>query len=311
MNNEDLEKTLYRGRSESEAFFSGFDYASAREAVHRRVSGVVVKKPKPLWPFSLKVGFVAAVMISVAAILLAVVFTTQTRSISSVALSSQTVSLDSENQDYLLNYFKVKEPKSAEPGLLSVLWELGGDGSEMVYSTVFNKCSEPYPAKAIPFPETSRNLILIFSGDSNGNFIDYRLIGYSGDSVKVWWSQDSVEGGGLDVRDGVIVEKRNMGAYGVVVSHIVPYDTEATGEVMLPAQTVRLRVGELILLVGSESEMLEVSSPNGLFERMERGGEVYGYDEALAYMAKAVGDDVLLLSKEGRENSFLEVSVTE
>ena len=310
MNNEDMEKTLYRGRNESEAFFSGFDQASAREAVHQRVSGAAVKKPKPLWPFSLKAGFVAAVMISVAALLLAVVFTAQGGD-HSVALSSQTVSLDMENRDYLLNYFKVKEPKSSEPGLLSMLWELGGDGSEMVYSTVFNKCSETNPARAIPFPETSRNLILIFSGDSSRNFIDYRLIGYSDAAVKVWWSQDSVAGGNLDVRDGVIVEQRDMGAYGVGVSHIVPYDTEATGEVLLPAQTVRLRVGELILLVGSGSEMLEVSSPNGLFERVDRSAEVYGHNEALAYKAKSAGEDVLLLSKEGRADSFLEVSVTE
>lgn len=313
MNNENLEKTLYRGKNEAETFFSNVDYASARNAVHQRLIRGKAKKAKPLWPFSVKAGFVAALMVSVAAVLLAVVLTVQGGGAQSMALSSQTVSLDKGDSDYLLNYFKVKEPKHSEPGLLSVLWELGGDDSEMVYSTVFDKCDEAYPASTIPFPDTSRNLVLIFSGDSGKDFIDYRLIGYNNNAVKVWWSQDYVPSGSIGVKDGVVVEQRDTGMdyYGVVVSHIVPYDVGNTGEVLLPVQSVRLRVGELILLVGSDSKMLRVSSQNGLFERMEQSGEVYGRDETLAYRAKAAGDDVLLLNGENMPESRLEVSVTE
>jgi hypothetical protein len=183
----------------------------------------------------------------------------------------------------------------------------------MVYSTVFENCDTTYPVSTIAFPETDRNLILIFSGDSDRDFIDYRLIGYSGNTVKVWWSQDYVQSGSLDVKDGVIVERReaDAGFFDRVTSHIIPYDVDITGAVTLPVRSVDLHVGELILLVGSDSEMLEVSSQNGLFERMEQGGEVYGQDQALAYRAKAAGDDVLLLRGEDTQDSYLDVSVTE
>lgn len=312
MNNTDLEKTLYRGKNESDAFFSNYDYAFARNAVQQRISRSEARKAKPLWPFSLKVGFVAALMVCAAAVMFAVVFTVQSGGRApDVALSSQTVSLDKGNSDLLLNYFKVKEAGHSEPGLMSVLWELGKDDSQMVYSTVFEKCKETYPASMIPLPD-KRNLMLIFSGDSSSNFIDYRLIGYSGEAVNVWWSQDYVQGGNLDVRDGVIVERRDDGmGLGAVVSHIVPYDVSDMGEVLLPAENVQLRVGELILLVGSDAEMLEVSSQNGLFERIEQGGQIYGPEEAVAYRAKAAGDDVLLLKGNDISGGHLEVSVTE
>lgn len=312
MDNMDLEKILQKGKTESDAFFSRIDHAQARNALKQRISHNTIRKEKPVWPRALKFGFSAAIVLLIAAVSLAVILETSqgSKSLESVALSSQPVSLD-DGGNYFLNYFPVTPPGRSEPGIMSVLWQLNNKSSDIAYSTLFEKCDEAYPASDVVFPDKNRKLVLIYSGDNDEHFIDYRLIGYSGGSVNVWWSQDFVNGGTLDVKNGVVVERREDGLSPAEVSYIVPYDVKSNGELLLPVESLQIRVGEMVMLVGSGLKTLEVSSENGLFEQTEQTGDIYGGTEALAYRAKQAGSDVLRLIDLDIYRGYLNINVVE
>ena len=308
MDDRQLDNLMNNGKKQADSFFSHADYSPAGNAVHARICKG--KKPKPLWSFAMKAGAVAAGMLCLIGITLAVAFGAADTDATPAPVASQTVSLGGEGKDCLINYFPVSAPEINESSLVSVLWELG-ESTRMMYSTMFERCDEPYPASSMEFPGTSDTIILILSGDSAENFINYRLLGYGSDAVKVWREQDFVPGGSLEILDGVIVERRIMvKEAGMTVSHIVPYEILATGELMLPVNDLDIRLGEQILLVGGDCEgPLLVTLKNGLLEEVKQDNEASVQE--LAYRATEIGRDLMLLKGQSTGNGYLNVNITE
>lgn len=307
-----LEELLNSGKSESKSFFSQTDYKSAREAVQNRIALRSSVKPKPLWPFQLKAVFIAACFLAVICIFATILLSTPAQiNNQGGTLAEQQVSLDGDKNG-LISYFTVKAPDNPGTSIMSVLWDTDSYNSQMLYSTVFDKCDETYPASSLTFPDTGRKLVLIFSGSNENDFIDYRIIGYNDNRVKEWLSQDYVPGGKLGVKDGMIMEQSTLpfgsGQGGTSVTYIIPYDIRMSGELILPVQNVRLHIGEQILFVGITDQMLDVSSANGLVEKVasENGADD---QHTLEYRAKTKGSDVLLINGSNLTASGLKINI--
>lgn len=314
MYDERLERLLTQGKTESENIFSQTDYREARSAVHRRIAARADKKAKPLWPFQMKAVFVAVCFIAVVGILSAFIFKvpfSETKT-QGDTIAEQKVRLD-EGKNAMLSYFPVKAPDNSQPSIMSVLWDTDNSDSQMLYSTVFNSCDVTYPASSLAFPDTGHNLVLIFSGNEQKDFIDYRIIGYNGNGVKEWLSKDFVPDGKLGLEGGLIREQRSakheQGTDGTSVTYIIPYDIRVSGELVLPVHDIRLRIGEHILLVGNAQQMLNVSSEKGLFEKVAQNGS--NDNNGLEYRATGKGNDVLLLKGNDITGKGLNVNIVE
>ncbi len=309
MDDRKLDNYISRGKDQANRFFSHEDYSLSREAVYARIDKG--RKPKPLWSFALKIVVVSACLLCLVGITLVATYgSVNTDSKQPAAVASQTVSLGNADKDCLINYFPVSAPDYEESSLVSVLWELG-ESSKMMYSTIFERCDKPYPATAVDFPGTGDTIILILSGDSAKDFINYRLLGCGSDTVKVWREEDFITGGSIEMTDGLIVERRvAQETDGAVVSHIVPYQILVTGELMLPVRELNVRVGDQILLVGSDSEKpLTVSFENGLFEIVDQQKDDTAIE--LTYQATDAGNDVMLLKGQGAGSGYMNLHVME
>jgi len=325
----ELDKVLNKGKTASDNFFSHINYVLIGNEIKAKIYHGKIRKVKLLWSFPLKAGFVVAAMLVIVGITLGIVSGTQSihTNNKAAAVTQQTVSFNG-GKDCLISYIPVNSPDSSESSLMSVLWELntgspksretfGGindQHSQMLYSTMFEKCDMAYPASNIDFPDTGRSLVLIFSGDSQADFIDYRLLGYNDDSVKVWWSQDFVPGGKLGVKDGVIIEQRASGPDGgsgdTITTCIIPYEIQITGELMLPVQNLQLRVGEQVLLVGSNNAALNIDSQNGLVQRVDCAGNLGGLTGAASFRAIGSGNDILMVGGINIKSKGISVNIS-
>jgi len=82
------------------------------------------------------------------------------------------------------------------------------------------------------------------------------------------------------------------------VTYIVPVQI-AAGALALPVNSLRLGVGEQLLLIGSGADEVMAQSQNGLMSRLD--SERYG-GSAVMFMAVGAGEDVLRVGGEQSEN---------
>jgi len=97
------------------------------------------------------------------------------------------------------------------------------------------------------------------------------------------------------------------GTHDASVTYIVPIQTPRPGTFVMPVNSLKLGVGEQLLLIGSGAEDVDAQSQNGLMTQMDPNH--YG---ASAVMFKAVGtgEDILHIGAE-QDQSLLSVSIGE
>jgi hypothetical protein len=287
VNDAELDRKLKTGREEARRFFDGqVDVRKNEEAIigrERRLSA----RPRAWVRTCLAGAGVVAAAAVCAALILGSQSAGQTAQPTASALAEQTVYL-SEDKAYRMNYIPVEMPDDGG-GLMTVLWEMGGGDERMAYYSLFETGDTLYPALTIPFPGSDYDMLLIASGDSEMDSLGYRLIGYSGDALKTWWSQDSVPGGLVTLNDGVAVEQRADGSE-ATVTYIVPIQSPVPGAIALPVDTLRMSVGERLLLIGGGEETLDAASQSGLL-----GAEAQEENGVPAVLLKALraGKDVV------------------
>jgi hypothetical protein len=301
VNERELDRVLMQGRKEAGAFFSGFKPAP------KELAAGAVGRSRRTWRPQATIRVTAAVVCVAAAIACALLLLSpsESRTLRSAAAqsdntSAQTVALG-EDKEYRMNYIPTAAQDGAAPGIMTVLWELSGDGNQqMAYSSVFEYCDTVYPAMIIPFSGADYDMLLIASGDSAHGSIGYRLVGYRADAIQTWWSRDDLQGGVISVQDGVAVEKAADGTQqaGARVTYIVPVQI-ASGALALPVSRLRLGVGEQLLLIGGGTDDVVVQSQNGLMSPLD--SERYGGSAAM-FTAVNAGEDVLRVGGEQSEN---------
>ena len=306
MNDHELDQLLAKGKTESKRFFTGM------QSWHRRIVDEAVA-PKRRRRLRMKTALAAAgILAATAAAVL--VFTCPPAAVKQEQkLSHQTVALDDTSCEYEVNFVPVNMPKKEDTGFMMMLWQIEGDGaSQMIYSGLFSECDELYPVATMNLPGTSRSMLLVASGDSERDYLHYRLLSLEDDLATIWRSQDYVPSGTVEVQDGVIVEQRRphtdieSAQPETVVTYIVPYGVSPTGSIVLPVDTLHLRVGEQILLTGSDSgELPAVKSVGGLLSALEA-------DEPLpVFQAAGAGSDTISVTNASGETAQLNVQIEE
>lgn len=310
MNERELDRLLIQGKKEAGDFFSSFKPA------HTQLAAEAVGKSRRTWRLQAARRMAAAAVCVAAAVLAFVLLTwpphdgrMQPGALAQAdGAPAQTVALGAD-KEYRMNHIPTTVQDGAVPGIMTVLWELSGNGSQqMAYSSVFEYCDTVYPAMIIPFSGADYDMLLIASGDSAQGSIGYRLVGYRANTIQTWWSRDGLPGGDISVQDGVAVEKAadNMQRSGARVTYIVPIQT-APGALALPVSRLKLGVGEQLLLIGSSADDVDAESLGGLMNRLD--SEPYGGSAAM-FTAVDAGEDVLRIGGE-QGGSSLAVSIVD
>lgn len=273
MNDAELDRKLKTASGQARRFFDG--WLNAPE----RAPAVISRQRRQYFrPHARMRACAAGLCIVAAAAVCAVLIlspgthgTTVTDRPADAATTAQTVYL-SEEKAYRVNTVPVDMPDDGA-GLITVLWEMrsGGKG-DMAYYSLFEACDTAYPAMTIPFSGTDYDMLLIASGDSQHDSLGYRLIGCSGDALSTWWSQDGVPGGLVTISDGVAVERRGTGDE-TAVTYIVPIQMLSPGYIVLPVESLRMSVGERILLVGAGGDGISATTQSGLLAAEEQPQE--------------------------------------
>jgi len=308
MDERQLDDLLKNGKREAGEFFSHINSDSIRKVVLRGISENSSSEPEKRRTrysqfrpraLALKAGTVSVCLIIVLLLLFGLNGSKPGLKENNI-LAQQAVSLDSSDRDYIISFMPLNMPNNNERSLMALLWEMDGvSGPEIVYSSLFEQCDEPYPVSTIVFPGTNGKVVLISSGDSRRRYMHYRLIGHSNDSVTTLWAQDYVPEGKLGINNGVL-EQSNQD--NTLVSYIVPYKTNNAGEFFLPVESIKVRVGEQILLVGDDtSGQLKVSSEKGMIRKIDNSDLIYDSGHNLAFQAFNKGEDTLsFISGENR-----------
>lgn len=325
MNDRELEEILKEGKKESECFFSNWSFSPLREVVKMRIhsSSSSNRSTKCATGFNwfsagkLATGAVCVLILLVIFLLSSSFFRLgpeESLKTTDMPIAQQMVSLDDSDTVYLVNFLPVNKPNRKDYNLLALVWRENPQGdTEMVYSSLLEDSDEPYPVSTIRFAGTGNKLVLISSGDSRKNYLHYRLIGCSNDSIKTFWAQDFVPNGKLGIKEGILVEQRvsneipfdqkgkdNTNTPRKLVTYIIPYKINNLGELILPADKIQMRVGEQILLIGDSNEKdFKVLSVNNIVKKVDQG---YPTDEgglSSAFYAKQKGEDILLLAPDG------------
>ncbi len=298
MNDNELDRLLAKGKTESKRFFTDMQSWHSRIA-HYAVSRKRVKRP-------LLIAGVAAAGVLAAAAACLLVFSPAAAPQS--ALSHQTVALDDTSREYDVNFVPVSMPRGNDSGFMMMLWQIEGDGrSQMVYSGLFSACDTLYPVATMNLPGTNRSMLLVQSGDTDQGYIHYRLLTCDDGFAAVWRAQDYVPHGAVEIKDGMLVERRSphTGSAPSEVTYIVPYGISPSGGVVLPVDSVRLRVGEQILLAGHNGGALPVvESVSGLLSALTEDAPLP------VFQASSAGADAISITKDGKTTK-LEVRIDE
>ncbi len=306
MNDHELDQLLAKGKTESKRFFSGL------QTWHRRIVNEAVaptRRHRLRWKAAL-----AATGVLAAAAVAVIVLTVPPAAVrQEQRLSHQTVALDDTSREYEVSFVPVSMPKKEDTGFMMMLWQIEGDGaSQMVYSGLFSECDKLYPVATMNLPGTSRSMLLVASGDSEKDYLHYRLLSLEGDLAIIWRSQDYVPCGAVEVRDGVLIEQRQRRADmkdtepETVITYIVPYGVSPAGSIVLPVDTLHLHVGEQILLTGGDDSGLpEVKSVCGLLSALEADAPLP------VFQASGAGSDVISVTNANGETAQLNVQIEE
>ena len=297
MNDAELDRKLKMGKEQARRFFDGrFDVRGSADAVIERG-----RKPSGKSHAWRKTCLAGACVTAAAVVCAAVVLasgghgTSIAPQPSDTALPEQTVCL-SGDKEYRMNYIPVDMPDDGG-GLITVLRETGDADSRIAYYSLFETGDTVYPALVLPFPNSDYDMLLIVTGDSAHRSLGYRLIGFKGDALATWWSQDGVPSGLLSMSDGVAVEHRGDGN-DTFVTYIVPIQVSAPGSIALPVENLHMAVGERILLIGADS--VDATSESGLLaaeEQPQTGGV-----SAVMLKALRAGKDIVSVGS-SRENA--------
>ncbi len=305
MNDNELDRLLAIGKTESKRFFTGL------QTWHRRMADEAAA-PKPRRGLRMRTVLLAAGVLAAAAAVLVLNISPATLR-PQEKLSHQTVALDDSSREYEISFVPVDTPRQADPGFMMMLWQIEGNGSsQMVYSGLFTECDKLYPVATMNLPGTSRSMLLVASGDSERDYLHYRLLSLEDDLAFIWRSQDYVPSGTVEVRDGVLVEQRSRQS-GLdntlperVVTYIVPYGASPTGGIVLPVDTLHLHVGERILLTGGgNGELPAVKSVGGLLSALEADSPLP------VFQASDLGNDTISVTNTKGETAQLNVQIEE
>lgn len=265
MNDAELDRKLKTGKDQARRFFDGrFGAGLSADAVLGRGSRLSVRSRA--WSRACLAG----VCVAAAAVVCAVFALASGKHGAVVAppantaLPEQTVCL-SDDKEYRMNTIPVDMPDDGG-GLMTVLRETDSD-ARIAYYSLFETGDTVYPALILAFPESETDMLLISAGDSARRSLGYRLIGFQGEILTTWWAQDGVPSGLLSMADGVAVEYRDDGNE-AFVTYIVPVQISSPGSLTLPVQTLRMAVGERILLIGAEGA--QAASESGLLAAEEQ-----------------------------------------
>ncbi len=279
MNDAELDKKLKTGRGQARTFFGGkFDIRKSKGAIGWRDRS---RFRRIGW----KPCLAGAVMVVTAAVCAVMILNTsypsKTPAYSSADFGEQTIYLN-EDKAYHMNAVPVNMPDD-HTGLMTMLWEIQGGDEQMAYYSLFEACDTVYPALTIPFPESEYDMVLIASGDSKQNSLGYRLVGYNGDSLTTWWSEDRVPEGSVTLSNGVVVKRHTReNEDRETVTYIIPVQNVSSGRIVMPVGNLHICVGENILLIGADG--VDATIQSGLLD-----AEKHEASGVSAVLLKALG----------------------
>lgn len=286
MDDNRLEELLQEAKNQADRFFAGWDLGPSRQKAKSRIQAGDFKKSFSLlarreWA---KLG------LALVFLLLTLFFPYRIRQAKQYAL--QTVTLDERRPSQLVNFVPVTNPAHTGQGLLAVLWGLNPEGQyQVIYSSMFNDSVFPHPVSTLDFPGTPYRMALISSEDSEQKYLHYRLVGYTDQNVNTILAADYVPGGKLDIEEGKMVEEREDGS----VTHIIPYQIDDKGDLVLSADNIQLQIGEELLLIGFDlSNQVSFMAREDAIRKIDAGNEA---DKPEArFTANSVGEDCVRLT---------------
>jgi len=316
MDDRKLEEVLKAAKVEQENFFEGWDSESLRNKVRLRIQKD--KSPKITPHFNFK--NLGIVMVCILIVLwlpyTGILKLNEKREPGrfGTPITQQAITLDDNKPKQLINFFSINNPDLNGQSLMAVLWGVNPDGNyKAIYSSLFEDSDLPHPVSILNFPGTQNRLAIISSGDSLEKFLHYRLIGYRDHAINIFIEENYVPHGKLSIKEGMLVEQRTAGdmshsSGGMVVTYIIPYMVDTTGELILSTDHVQLNVGEQLLLIGCDSDKeINFYSKENLIKKIEN--KIPGNASSARFNAQVPGEDNLLLTTNPDKNKGKNLSI--
>jgi hypothetical protein len=336
MHDQELEKKLKDARCEADQFFSHWHFNSQREMVHKRVGDQSYggNKHKSIFPW-IVIGKASIVLVSFLFLIwipyrLNILLSTFNGDSSNLGtpLTQQSVTLEQNKSSQWVNFFRLDKPDRKQHNLLAVIWNTNSDGNyKMIYSSLLENSDKPHPVSTIEFPENHNKLALISSSNPKQRHLHYRLIGVSNDVVKTYWEQDFVPDGKVEVREGMLIERRtvpqvyfkqeNMTSlpnHKTVVTYFIPYQINDYGDLVLTTNYVRLGIGEYLAFIGENNKRIRMSSNEKIIKKLDDNKAVFTTNELRSHFyAFRTGRDILVLEPDTGEGKgqMLQVEVVD
>ena len=295
-------------KNESNKFFSDFNHHKMSNAVFHKIgNGNEEKNRKKFIAFKMifNYGIVSKMSVILACFVLLItsvfffrgksLYENEKNEMMGKPVSQQKINLnDTSYTDNWITFFRINKPdKVLQDNLLAVLWETVINGDyQMAYSSMFENSSNPEPVKIIDFYNEQPSIIIISTKNVEKQYIHYRVVGYSGNSIIAFMEQNYVIGGEISVIDGVIKETRLIQAADSdknqssglhrVVTYYIPYQINKSGDIFTAVNNLKINKGDYIAVLGNENTPVETLSSDLLID-WEPDNEALNYNTNTKY----------------------------
>ncbi|SHJ81459.1 hypothetical protein [Paramaledivibacter caminithermalis] len=284
MNDKELDKKLQIAKNQSKIFFDKFNFDTSKKIVHKRIDANRHVKRNPFGKYlTNRIWRKGAVIICAITLILIVTNQIDNNRFMNKAnlLLQQAVELDDDQDSYLVNYFRVDNPNNNN-NLLAILWQKNSKGNyEIIYSSMMENTDIPNPVDVIN--ATEGKYALVSSSNKQENFIHYRLVKYSNNSVKAYLEENYVPEGKIKVCNGMLIEERtipknyysnynnrSMDKFNRVYRYFIPVELRSDGSFALTTSKVKLKKGgTLTLILDDKTVPLEFEYNNDVLNRTD------------------------------------------
>lgn len=286
MNSEYLDKKLKIARNQSEQFFTKFNFEQSRKLVYKRTednTNVKVNLLEKLLNNKLLLKGTVTFFIMIIIVFGARQIGNDCFIENGTPILQQSIQLDN-NTDYLVNYFIVDNPNK-DNNLLAILWkkDLRGD-YQVVYSSMMENTNMPNPVTIMNMPFSESKFALVSSRNKDKNFIHYRFIKYSNDSVMTYLEENYVTEGKIEINNGMLVEERiepndyylqknnkPISKDSKVYRYFVPVELKSDGNLTLSTNQIKLKEGAILTLLVEDRIMpLEFEYDNEILSKSDK-----------------------------------------
>jgi len=294
MKDKDLDKILETARNQSEEFFNNFNFEQSRKIVLKKIENSNLNKRNFYNRLLENKIFIKGVLATCIIIFVAFIsYQIGENNFTKIGtpVLQQVVKLDDNENNHLVNYFRVDNPNKGN-NLLAVVWQKDLKGNyQIIYSSILENTDIPNPVTIMNIPFSESKFALVSSSNKDKNFIHYRLIKYNNSNTQTYLEENFVPEGKIEINNGMLIEERatpndyylqkgnqEILASNKIYRYFIPIELRKDGGVTLTTNKIRLKKGSILTLLPDDRIMpLDFDYNDEILSI--RGNKIYGNEE--------------------------------